>query len=65
MCTKRAGGCALPVVGVLVAMCDLFGGGVAPAGLALAWVATAAYAVGSVLLAAYVFSHDWALMRGA
>jgi sodium transport system permease protein len=55
---------ALPMVGVLVAMRDLFGGGVAPGALALTWVAAAAYAVASVLLAAYVFSREWALMRG-
>jgi sodium transport system permease protein len=55
---------ALPVVGVLVAMRDLFGGGIAPGMLVLAWVAAAFYAVGAVLLAAYVFSREWALMRG-
>jgi sodium transport system permease protein len=55
---------ALPVVGVLVTMRDLFGGGIAPGMLALAWVAAAFYAVGAVLLAAYVFSREWALMRG-
>ncbi|MFL7790561.1 MAG: ABC transporter permease [Anaerolineae bacterium] len=55
---------ALPVAGVLVAMRDLFGGGVAPGALALAWVAAALYAVGAILLAAYVFSREWALMRG-
>ena len=54
----------LPVVGVLVAIRDLFGGGVAPGALALTWVAAAVYAVISVLLAAYVFSREWALMRG-
>ena len=55
---------ALPVVGVLVAMRDLLGGGVAPAALALAWAAAAVYAAGAILLAAYVFSREWALMRG-
>ena len=55
---------ALPVVGVLVAMRDLLGGGVAPAVLALTWVLAAAYAVGAILAAAYVFSREWALMRG-
>ncbi len=55
---------ALPAVGVLVAMRDLFGGGVAPGALALTWMAAAAYAVMSILLAAYVFSREWALMRG-
>lgn len=55
---------ALPVVGGLVAMRDLFGGGIAPGMLVLAWVAAAFYAVGAVLLAAYVFSREWALMRG-
>jgi hypothetical protein len=55
---------ALPVMGVLVAMRDLFGGGVAPEALVLAWVAAAVYATVAVLLAAYVFSREWALMRG-
>ena len=55
---------ALPVVGVLVAMRDLLGGGVAAGALALAWAAAAVYAVGAILLAAYVFSREWALMRG-
>ena len=55
---------ALPVAGVVVAMRDLFGGGVAPGALALAWAAAALYAVGAILLAAYVFSREWALMRG-
>ncbi len=55
---------ALPVIGVLVAMRDLFGGGVAAGTLALTWVASAVYAVGAILLAAYVFSREWALMRG-
>jgi sodium transport system permease protein len=55
---------ALPVVGVLVAVRDLFGGGVAPGMLALTWAAAAAYAAGAILLAAYVFSREWALMRG-
>jgi sodium transport system permease protein len=54
----------LPVAGVLVAMRNLFQGGVAPGALALTWVATAAYALVSILLAAYVFSREWALMRG-
>ena len=55
---------ALPVMGVLVAMRDLFQSGVAPAALALAWTAAAVYAVGAILLAGYVFSREWALMRG-
>jgi sodium transport system permease protein len=55
---------ALPAMGVLVALRDLFGGGIAPGALALAWGAAAVYAAGTVLLAAYVFSREWALMRG-
>ncbi len=55
---------ALPVMGVLVAMRDLFGSGLVPHVLALAWIAAAVYAGLSVLLAAYVFSKEWALMRG-
>jgi sodium transport system permease protein len=55
---------ALPVVGVLVAMRDLLGGGIAPAALALTWVTAAGYAAAAILLAAYIFSREWALMRG-
>jgi sodium transport system permease protein len=55
---------ALPVMGVLVALRDLFGGGIAPGALVLAWGAAAVYAVAAVLLAGYVFSREWALMRG-
>ncbi len=55
---------ALPIVGVLVAMRGLFGGGVALEALTLTWAAAAIYAVGAILLAAYVFSREWALMRG-
>jgi sodium transport system permease protein len=55
---------ALPVMGVLVAMRDLFGGGITPEVLVLTWAAAAAYALGATLLAAYVFSREWALMRG-
>jgi sodium transport system permease protein len=55
---------ALPTVGVLVAMRDLFGGGVMPGVLVLTWTAAAIYAVLAVLLAAYTFSREWALMRG-
>jgi len=62
--TPPPGVYALPMVGVLVAMRDLFGSGIAPQTLALTWGAATAYAVGSVLLAAYVFSREWALMRG-
>ena len=49
---------------MLVALRDLFGGGMAPEALAVAWVAAATYAVVAVKLAAYVFSREWAVMRG-
>jgi sodium transport system permease protein len=62
--TPPLGVYALPVVGVMVAMRGLFGGGIAPAALMVTLGAAAAYAVGAVLLAAYVFSREWALMRG-
>jgi sodium transport system permease protein len=55
---------ALPTVGVLVAMRDLFGGGVMPGVLVLTWTAAAIYAILAILLAAYTFSREWALMRG-
>ena len=54
----------LPGIGVLVAMRDILGGGIAPAALALTWGTATVYAIGSILLAAYVFSREWALMRG-
>ncbi len=62
--TAQPGVYALPVVGVLVAVRDLWSRGSAPEMLALAWAAAAGYAAIAVLLAAYVFSREWALMRG-
>jgi sodium transport system permease protein len=55
---------ALPFVGVLVAVRDLFLRGLPPAMLALVAVTSVVYAALSILLAAYVFSREWALMRG-
>jgi sodium transport system permease protein len=54
----------LPFVGTLVAVRDLFLQGLSPAMLALTGVASVAYAVLSILMASYVFSREWALMRG-
>jgi len=54
----------LPFVGVLVAVRDLFLQGLSPALLAVAAVASTGYALLSILLAAYVFSREWALLRG-
>ena len=48
----------LPGIGVLVAMRDLLGGGIAPAALALTWGTVTVYAIGSILLAAYVFDNS-------
>jgi sodium transport system permease protein len=55
---------ALPFVGTLVAVRDLFLQGLQPTMLALTVVASVLYAALSILLAAYVFSREWALMRG-
>lgn len=55
---------ALPFVGTLVAVRDLFLQGLRPAMLALTAAASVIYAALSILLAAYVFSREWALMRG-
>jgi sodium transport system permease protein len=55
---------ALPLVGTLVAVRDLFQGGVTPQMLVLTFGASLAYALLAILLAAYVFSREWALMRG-
>ncbi len=54
----------LPLIGVLIAVRQLFGGGVAPGTLLLACGLAMVYAVLSILVAAYVFSREWALMRG-
>jgi len=55
---------ALPVIGVLTAMRNLFGGGVAPEMLLLTGGAAIVYAAAAILLAAWAFSREWALMRG-
>jgi sodium transport system permease protein len=55
---------ALPFVGTLVAVRDLFLQGLRPTALALTAAASVAYALLSILLAALVFSREWALMRG-
>ena len=54
----------LPFFGVLVAVRDLFLSGLPPAMLVLTAVTSSIYAVLSILLAAYVFYREWALMRG-
>jgi len=55
---------AIPFAGVLIAVRDLFLQGLPPSLLVLTVVSAVVYAVLSVLLAAYVFSREWALMRG-
>lgn len=55
---------ALPFVGVLVAVRDLFLSGLPGGMLALAAATSLLYAALSIWLAAYVFSREWALMRG-
>ena len=54
----------LPFFGVLVAVRDLFLSGLPPAMLILTTITSSVYAVLSILMAAYVFSREWALMRG-
>jgi sodium transport system permease protein len=55
---------AVPVVGTLVAVRDLFLQGLAPAMLVLTGVTSILYGALAILLASYVFSREWALMRG-
>jgi sodium transport system permease protein len=55
---------AMPIFGTLVAVRDLFLGGLEPSMLLLAGATSVAYATLSILLAAFVFSREWALMRG-
>ncbi|MCX7681209.1 MAG: ABC transporter permease [Anaerolineae bacterium] len=54
----------VPIIGVLVAMRDLWGGGIAPGLLLLTWLAAAIYAGLAIYLAAYLFSREWVLWRG-
>jgi sodium transport system permease protein len=55
----------LPVFGSILAVRDLFSGGLDPAVLAVALVGSLAFTTAGIVVAGYLFSREWALMRGA
>ncbi len=54
----------LPILGTIIAIRDLFSQSLTSAGLALAVVSTSIYALAALGLASYVYSREWALVRG-
>ena len=55
---------AAPILGTIVAIRDLFSQTLVVGGLALAVGSTTLYAIGALALASYVYSREWALVRG-
>jgi sodium transport system permease protein len=55
---------AAPILGTIIAIRDLFSQTLTAGGLALAVVSTSIYALGALALASYVYSREWALVRG-
>jgi sodium transport system permease protein len=53
----------VPLLGTIIAIRDLFGNSLTAAALILATISATGYAVLSLLLASYVYSHEWALAR--
>lgn len=53
-----------PLLGTIVAIRDLFSGVLAPLDLVIAVLSAAVYAALALALSAYVFSREWALVRG-
>ena len=54
---------AAPLLGTIIAVRDLFGNSLTSGALALAVISASAYAVVAILVASYVYSHEWALAR--
>lgn len=55
---------AAPILGTIIAIRDLFSQSLAPVGLVVAVITTSVYAAGALGLAGYVYSREWALVRG-
>jgi cell division protein FtsW (lipid II flippase) len=53
-----------PLLGTVVAIRDLFSGVLLPAGLAVSVFVGVICSALSLMLAAYVYSREWALVRG-
>ncbi len=55
---------AVPILGTIIAIRDLFSQTLTGSGIILALLATIVYAVGGLALASYMYSREWALTRG-
>jgi hypothetical protein len=55
---------AAPILGTIIAIRDLFSQTLTSAGLVLAAGSAALYAIGTLALASYIYSREWALSRG-
>lgn len=55
---------AAPILGTIAAIRDLFSQTLTAGGLALAALSASAYAIGTLALASYSYSREWALTRG-
>lgn len=55
---------ALPMLGTIVSIRDLFSSTLSTAGLTVNLVSTTIYAMGAIYLAAWVFGREWSLTRG-
>jgi sodium transport system permease protein len=55
---------AVPILGTIIAIRDLFGQTLVASGLGLAVLSTSLYALVALALASYVYSREWALVRG-
>jgi sodium transport system permease protein len=54
---------ALPILGTIIAIRDLFSQTLTASGLALSVISTSIYAVGALALASAIYSREWALNR--
>lgn len=55
---------AVPILGTIIAIRDLFSQTLVASGLGLAVLSTSLYALVALALASYVYSREWALVRG-
>jgi hypothetical protein len=55
---------AIPFLGTIIAIRDLFSNALPTTGLIINVTSGLIYAVGSIMIAAWVFNKEWALARG-
>ncbi|MBX3081274.1 MAG: ABC transporter permease [Anaerolineae bacterium] len=54
---------AAPLLGTIIAVRDLFGNSLTTSALMLAVISASIYAIAAIMVASYVYSHEWALAR--